>query len=64
VIGNIKLKPDARSRYVQMRFFGGPRDGESTHCVDVSELKGRIDEHYEFIGFSDVPPSAIYEWTK
>ncbi len=80
MIGDIKLKPEARSPYVRMRFYGGPRDGEATDCVNVSELKGRVDAfapggwHYAFIGFSEssVPPSlqefamesAVYEWTK
>ena len=68
MIGSIKLKPKARSPYAQMRFYGGPRDGESTYCVNVSELKGRVDEHaaqgwhYSLAGFMDdrhVPPSML-----
>jgi hypothetical protein len=76
--GNLPLKPDTRSPFVRMRFYGGPRDGDATHCVTVKELKGRIDQdghgwHYALIGFMEdsVPQSlkqfamesAVYEWT-
>ena len=76
--GNLPLKPDTRSPFVRMRFYGGPRDGDATHCVTVKELRGRIDHdgggwHYALIGFMEdrVPQSlkqyamesAVYEWT-
>ena len=78
MIGNLQIKPSARSPFVQMRFYGGPRDGEATQCVTVSELRGRVDGggrgwHYALVGFceSNVPEklkqfameSAIYQWT-
>lgn len=79
IVGHLNLKPDTRSPFVRMRFYGGPRDGEATHCVTVKELRGRIDAggsgwHYSLVGFVDdrhVTPSfkqfamesAVYEWT-